>query len=430
MRRTSFSSAAWTLLVLLPLCVVALNNGMGLTPAVGWSTWCGMGPCGNDYCSEAYVMSAADALASNGMQALGYNWIVLDDCWAAGNRTANGSITWDPERFPHGIPFLADWMHQRNFSFGLYTSAGNVTCSSGGRPFPIPGSEGHYVQDSNTFASWNLDYVKVDWCGDVKNLPIDGIAVGAKDYKAFSAALTNSTPSRKMYFEGVAAMLFLLWDVEKYVNAWRASTDHHDDWGNTMEVLATVEVLEFPSVPGAWSYMDVLMTGGEGCNGPDQRNSSAHCPGMTDEQYRTEFTLWTLYQSPLMVATDIRNLTQIMRELLFNRRVLDIHQDTRTPPGKKVGADSSCGELDLACQLYARPLADGSVLVALFNSDASSSHNISIPFNKISWNATTAATVEDLWGNGNVAPNTTVRGSFSASVLPFSSVYVVLHPLH
>jgi alpha-galactosidase len=418
-------------LVLIPRRTSALENGMARTPAIGWSTWCGMGPCGNDYCSEDYVMSAATAMLANGMHALGYRWIVMDDCWAAESRAADGSITWDTERFPHGIPFLANWMHERNFSFGLYTSAGNTTCSSGGLPKPIPGSEGHYIQDANTFASWNLDYVKVDWCGDVKNMPLDGIAVGAKDYKAFSAALTNSTPPRHMYFEGVAAMLFLLWDVEQYVNAWRASTDHHDQWSNTMEVLATVEVLEFPSVPGAWSYMDVLMTGGEGCSGPNQHSSSAHCPGMTDEEYRTEFTLWSMYQSPLMVATDVRNITSIMHELLFNRRVLQIHQDTRTPPGKKVGADASCGELDLACQLYARPLADGSALVALFNTDASTTHNITIPFSLVSptWSASSVATVEDLWGNAHAAPNATATGSFTASVLPHSSVYVVLHPV-
>lgn len=412
-------------------CCNALNNGVGLTPPLGWSSWCANGPCGTDYCSEAYVKASAEALAQNGMQRLGYKWMVLDDCWAAGHRLPDGSITWDAERFPSGIPSLVDWLHARNFSFGLYTSAGNVTCSSGGRPYPILGSEGHYVQDANTFASWDVDYVKVDWCGDVKNLPIDGIAVGRKDYVAFSNALTNSTPSKAMFFEGVAAMLFLLWDVETYVNAWRASTDHHDNWKNTMEVLATVEVVDFASHPGAWSYMDVLMTGGEGCSGPNKFNSSAHCPGMTDEEYRSEFTLWSIYQSPLMVSTDIRNLTSIMSELLLNERVLSIHQDTRTGPGKHIGSDASCGDLDLACELYARPLADGTALAALFNADTAA-HNITLPFTSAlgtSFSTETVATVEDLWGNGGFSRVSHYTGGITTLVMPHSSVYVVLHPV-
>lgn len=408
----------------------ALRNGMGLTPPLGWSTWCGLGPCGNDYCNEAYVMQAATAMQSNGMQSHGYHWVLLDDCWAATSRTPTGQITWDTDRFPHGIPFLVDWLHMRNFSFGLYTSSGNVTCSSGGRPLPVPGSEHHYQEDVDTFASWEVDYVKFDWCGDVHNLPFDGIAVGAKDYKAISAAMTNSTPARPMYLEGVAAMIFLLSEVPTYMNAWRASTDHHDNWGNTNEVIDTVEILSFPSSPGAWSYMDVLMTGGQGCQS-DDRNSSVHCPGMTNEEYRAEYTLWSLYQSPLIVSTDVRNMTPIMNELLLHSRILEIHQDTRTPPGKRVGYSQTTGcESDLfgfVCQLFARPLHDGTVLAALYNA-ADTAKNLTLPFTKVSgWSATTTATVEDLWGNaGNVTA--AVVGSFAATVNSHSAVYVVLHP--
>ena len=404
----------------------ALDNGVGLTPPVGWTTWCGDGPCGTDYCTESYVKSAAVALASNGMQALGYNWVLLDDCWAAGSRTAEGTITWDPARFPGGIPALVSWLHTRGFKFGLYTSAGNATCSSGGRPYPIPGSEHHYQLDSNTFASWEVDYVKVDWCGDVKKEFLDGILVGAKDYMDFSAAVTNTTPKRAMYLEGVAAILFLLWDVDIYVNAWRASTDHHDSWSNTLEVLATVEVVGKAGSPGAWSYMDVLMTGGQGCRGPNEHNSSAHCPGMSEAEYTTEYTLWSIYQSPLLVSTDIRNMTAIMRKLLLNKRVLQLHQDTRTPPGKHKDGDPNCGELgELTCQYFIRPIADGSVLVALFNGGIEP-HNITFPFSKIGWGAEQHVLVEDLW-NGVNSP---VVGSFVAMVEPHGSSYAVLHPMH
>ena len=57
----------------------------------------------------------------------------LDDCWEATTRdSATGAMRADPDRFPSGtLKPLADWLHERNFTFGMYTSAGNQTCSTG-----------------------------------------------------------------------------------------------------------------------------------------------------------------------------------------------------------------------------------------------------------------------------------------------------------
>jgi len=381
----------------------ALDNGLALTPPRGWSTWCSEGPCGNDYCSEVDVKAVAMAMINNGLRDTFGSWIIFDDCWAAGTRAANGSLQWDSDRFPSGIPSLTQWLHSHGFQLGLYTSAGNVTCSSGGRPYPIPGSENFYEQDAATFATWDVDYVKLDWCGDVKDLPLDGIAVGAKDYKAFSQAMMNQVSTKPMVFEGVAAAIFLLWDVATYVNVWRASTDHHDAWTNTMEVIATVMVADVPGRPGGWGYLDVLMTGGQGCAGT---KASVHCPGMTDTEYITEFTLWSLYQSPLVVATDVRNMTAIMTKVLLNTDILSLHNDTRTPPGKFLTDDTtSCpSSLGLSCLLFGRSLYDGSVLVAFFNAGDTAVPSMKIDFDVIgsklnrTWsNATTVNKVFDLW---------------------------------
>jgi len=54
------------------------------------------------------------------------------------------------------------------------------------------------------------------------------------------------------------------------------------------------------------------MTGGQGCS---SNMPLVHCPGMTDTEYRTEFTMWCIMASPLLVATDIRNMTSIMKEV-------------------------------------------------------------------------------------------------------------------
>ena len=123
------------LLAALTATVDAYNNGKGYRPAMGWNTWCAYGPCGTDKCYEWEIKEMALAMLANGMRAAGYRYLNLDDCWAGETRDpTTGKLRPDPTRFPSGIPALKSWLHDRGFMFGLYTSAGNETCESGGRP--------------------------------------------------------------------------------------------------------------------------------------------------------------------------------------------------------------------------------------------------------------------------------------------------------
>jgi len=112
--------------------------------------------------------------------------------------------------------------------------------------------------------------------------------------------------------------------------------------------------------------MDFVMTGGQGC--PD--GVAGHrCPGMTDTEYKTEATLWTIAASPLIVATDLRNMSAIQKEVLLNKELIDIHQDRLGLAGNRVGtwscaATNATGSVP-ACQIWARPLDGGFKAVAL-----------------------------------------------------------------
>jgi alpha-galactosidase len=94
------------------------------------------------------VKAAAVALNDTGMQALGYNYVNLDDCWVGTRDSRTNQLTWDASRFPSGIPALTVWLHRRGINFGLYTSAGSTTCAG------KVGSRGHYGEDAQTFADW------------------------------------------------------------------------------------------------------------------------------------------------------------------------------------------------------------------------------------------------------------------------------------
>ena len=127
-----------TLLANLAAPTTAIDNGMGRTPPLGWNTWCTDVLCTRDYCDESIVKTQIDAIEREGLRDIGWKYATLDDCWG-GQRQPNGSYHWDQNRFPSGIPHLAEYAHSKGLLFGLYLGAGNETCSSGGKAQKVPG---------------------------------------------------------------------------------------------------------------------------------------------------------------------------------------------------------------------------------------------------------------------------------------------------
>jgi hypothetical protein len=63
--------------------VLAYDNGLGLKPFLGWQSWCAVGKCGTDACYDRQIRQTAKAMVDNGMKDLGFEWVVIDDCWCA-----------------------------------------------------------------------------------------------------------------------------------------------------------------------------------------------------------------------------------------------------------------------------------------------------------------------------------------------------------
>src|SRR6266849_11117323 len=143
-----------TSVTLLPPATSAQTSAsLAPTPPMGWNSWNKFG-CN---VSDKLIREMADAVVSSGMKDAGYRFVNIDDCWQV-SRAADGSIVVDPERFPNGMKPLADYVHFKGLKFGVYTDAGRMTCEK------RPGSYEHEVQDIQTYASWGVDYVKIDWC--------------------------------------------------------------------------------------------------------------------------------------------------------------------------------------------------------------------------------------------------------------------------
>ena len=91
--------------------------------------------------------------------------IQLDDGWMSPNaRTPGQALQWNNNNFPNGIAPLAAYAHSFGFKFLIYTSSGATTCCG------YPASGGYEVLDMAEFASWGVDWVKVDGCGVAGNL--------------------------------------------------------------------------------------------------------------------------------------------------------------------------------------------------------------------------------------------------------------------
>eukprot|EP00049_Salpingoeca_infusionum_P006579 m.108745 g.108745 ORF g.108745 m.108745 type:complete len:425 (+) comp13354_c0_seq2:163-1437(+) len=420
MKRQFAALFAAVCVTVMPLCTLAYNNGVGLKPPLGFNTWCTLSDCHNgdnkyfDRCNEWEIKEIAEAMLTNGMYDAGYRYINLDDCWAAMDRDANGDIQPDPDRFPSGMKAVADWLHAKGLKFGLYTSMGTSTCNKGGRPRDIPGSFGHYKEDAATFARWGMDYVKVDWCGG-----------GLIDSKVQHTELSNAlnATGHPIFLELCRGYSYdpIPPYVAEVAQSWRVTGDHQDEWSNSLKVIQAFMTPSNPGVPFAWNYGDFLMTGGPGCD----TNSSSHCPQSSDTEYRTTFSVWAIASSPLIVATDIRNMTAIMKECLLNKEALFINQDYTSSAGKLVASDPSCGNSSTGqpnCPVFGRKLSDGSFAAVVANLADTPSGNLTVSFADLGAPPAATFTVKNILQNKSYG---TFTGNFTTPAFaPHESLFL------
>eukprot|EP01102_Stenamoeba_stenopodia_P020805 TRINITY_DN8243_c0_g1_i4.p1 TRINITY_DN8243_c0_g1~~TRINITY_DN8243_c0_g1_i4.p1 ORF type:complete len:439 (-),score=84.44 TRINITY_DN8243_c0_g1_i4:151-1410(-) len=394
--------------------VHALNNGLGLTPPMGWNTWCTYGPCETDYCNQTEVMSMADAMASNGMYELGYRYINLDDCWAD-YRNSTGWLQPDPQRFPDGMAALADYIHSKGLYLGVYTDSGVYTCSDGGRPHKIPGSYGHYQQDADQFASWGIDYVKMDWCHtEVNGTQLDPRVI----YPEMSQSL-NST-GRRIFFALCEWGVDQPWEwASKCGNSWRIGEDHHDEWSSTSAIIEILANKSAFAAPGGWNDPDFLMTGGQGCTA----NSSTLCPGQTWTEYITEFSIWSIANAPLIIATNIRNMSAEKQSIVLNKEVIAINQDPLGIAGERVWAGGVNGSM----QVWTKPIVGNAAAAILYNADNGPANaTITLDFSLLPGDFTGKPVyLRDLWAHEDLGSFT---NNFTAVVAPHGVVFVTVSP--
>jgi alpha-galactosidase len=301
-------------------------ENLAKTPPMGWNSW-------NKYhcdVSETLIMQMADAMISSGMKDAGYEYVIIDDCWQV-SRDEKGDIVIDKDRFPHGMKYLADYIHSKGLKFGIYSSAGTVTCQR------RPGGRGHEYQDAIMYASWGVDYLKYDWCGS-----------GTQNARA------SYTTMRDALFAAGRPIVYSLcewgsnqpWEWAGEVGQlWRTTGDISDNWNSMISIFDKQKDLARYAGPGGWNDPDMLEVG----NG-----------GMTNEEYKTHFSLWCMLASPLIAGNDLSNMTPETKAILTNKELIALNQDT-------LGIQATCYRDINDYQIWVKGLTNNEKAICLLN---------------------------------------------------------------
>ena len=263
---------------------LSLDNGLGKTPQMGWNSWNKFG-CN---INEKLIIDTIDALVNSGLASAGYKYINIDDCWQI-SRDSDGKIIVDQNNFPNGIKYLADYAHKKGLLFGIYSDAGYQTCA--GRP----GSLGYEEIDAKTYAEWGVDYLKYDNCFT------DGSPPEIRFPIMRDALLKQNRP----IFYSICE-----WGINnpatwapKVGNSWRTTIDIYNSWESMIYIIDTNNQWHKYAGPGGWNDPDMLEVGNK---------------GMTFEEEKIHFGLWCLSKAPLLIGTDIINISKETLEILTN----------------------------------------------------------------------------------------------------------------
>jgi Alpha galactosidase A/NPCBM-associated, NEW3 domain of alpha-galactosidase/Alpha galactosidase C-terminal beta sandwich domain/Carbohydrate binding module (family 35) len=366
----------------------AEDSGVGQAPLLGWSSWSFI----RSAPTAAKIEAQASALRSSGLARAGFKYANLDDYWyqCPGRQGPNvdqyGRWVIDPARFPpggsaNGIQVVASYVHKLGLKFGLYVTpgiskqavaentpivgtsytAGQIATTAGennyncggmvGIDYSKPGAQAFINSWADEFASWGIDYLKLDGVG----------SFDVPDVRAWSQALSQT--GRPIHLElsnSLAIADAATW--KQYSNGWRTSGDIEcygcetsnypyplTDWANVASRFDQVAAWQPYGGPGGFNDYDSLEIGNGGND------------GLTPDERQTQMSLWALGASPLILGTDLTNLDATDLSYLENRAVLSVDQDA---------VDASRIVNTTAAQVFAKTEPGGDVVVGLFNTSS------------------------------------------------------------
>lgn len=311
-------------------------DNLGKTPQMGWNSWNAFGT----KIDEKLVKDMADAFVTLGLKDAGYEYILLDDGWMDMQRDAQGNFVPNPEKFPNGIKELADYVHSKGLKFGLYSCVGDKTCAG------YPGSRGHEFQDALKFAEWGVDYLKYDWC-----------YAGQMNAKEAYTTMRDALYAAKhpVYFSICEWGDNQPWEWAKEVgHSWRTTGDINNCFNGSKDRYGVLQILNLRDQeklrkvagPSHWNDMDMMEIG----NG-----------GLTHFEEETHFALWAILNSPLILGNDLRTISKETLEIVKNKEIIAVSQDSLGIQGFKYKT------IQDNIEIWVKPLVNNEWAVCFFN---------------------------------------------------------------
>ena len=339
---------------------------VALTPPMGWNSY----NCYGATVTEKEMMDNA-LMMSVHLKEYGWQYVVVDYCWfypfpgAMNNppqtmdykpgltMDGNGRLLPSVERFPAsagnmGFKPLSDYIHSLGLKFGIHVMRGvpreavakklpvlgtavtadmiantSDTCnwlnSMYGIDMTKEGSQEYYNSLFKLYASWGVDYVKVDDIATPYHAPEIEAVRKAIDNSGRPMVLSLS-PGDDMPSEQAE-------HARKNANMWRISADFWDDWESLIKQFELCNKWSSVSGPGHWPDADMLTLGRLNLRGPNP--GLGRMSNFSQEEQKTLLTLWSIFRSPLMMGGDLITLDNYTLILLTNSEVIQVNQKSK-----------------------------------------------------------------------------------------------------
>lgn len=337
-------------------------------PPMGWNSY----DYYNTMVNEAQVRANAEYMAAN-LKKYGWEYIVIDIQWSDPDAgSLNPSVQYipfsrfcvdgysrqipAPNRFPSsaggkGFAPLAEYIHSLGLKFGLHMMRGiprfcahehakilgtDVTADKIANPYSISrwnpdmygvdcskkGAQEYYDSIFALYASWGVDYVKVDDICNTNMYPNDPYSA-EKEIEAIAHAIEKSGRKMVLSLSPGPAVIEKAWHLEKYANMWRITDDFWDAWPLLKGMFERCEIWQKHVGGGNWPDCDMLPIGKLGYGFGNEWYTR-----LTEDEQKTMMTLWCMFRSPLMIGTDLTQLDEKTLSLITNLEVLYLEKNS------------------------------------------------------------------------------------------------------
>ena len=297
-------------------------------PLMGWSSWNTYGFMIND----SVIQVQADAMVDLGFKECGYDHINIDDGFFGG-RDADGNLLIHSQRFPKGLRPLVDYIHAKGLKAGIYSDAGRNTCASyWGQPKDTIGrGVGLYEHDAADIDLYfnpdklNFDFIKVDYCGADAGNNDEGLDLDEEQrYKEIAAAI--KAVGRDDITWNICRWVFPgTWACE-IADSWRTTEDIYLGWESVKSIINQSLYLSAYTSFGHYNDMDMLEVG----------------RGLTEEEDKTHFGMWCIMSSPLLIGCDLNDIKGNALELMQNKELIALNQNTLGQQAYVVKKQNGC----------------------------------------------------------------------------------------